>query len=113
MKAVDILQPDINYLGGLTRTLRVAQMAQNAGIPVVPHAANPSMITVFSLHLMGAIASAGSHVEFSIEGFPAAQGMYDPALKVVDGKVQIPSGPGWGVTISKKWLEGTAYQITQ
>ncbi len=113
MKAVDILQPDINYLGGLTRTLRVAQMAQQAGIPVVPHAANSSMITVFSLHLMGAIASAGPHLEFSIEGFPAAQGMYDPALKVVDGKVQIPSGPGWGVTISKKWLEGTTYQITQ
>ena len=28
MRAVDVVQPDVCYLGGLTRTLRVAAMAQ-------------------------------------------------------------------------------------
>lgn len=32
MRAVDVLQPDICYLGGLTRTLRVAEMARAAGL---------------------------------------------------------------------------------
>ena len=33
MRAVDVVQPDICYLGGLTRTLRVAEMARTAGLP--------------------------------------------------------------------------------
>jgi len=37
LRAVDVAQPDVCYLGGLTRTLRVAQMAAGAGLTVVPH----------------------------------------------------------------------------
>ena len=33
MRAVDVVQPDVCYLGGLTRTLRVARMAEDAGLP--------------------------------------------------------------------------------
>ncbi len=59
MRAVDIVQPDICYVGGLTRALRVAQMADEAGLPCVPHSANLSLVTVFTLHMMGAIPNAG------------------------------------------------------
>ena len=31
MRAVDVVQPDVCYLGGLTRTLRVAAMARGGG----------------------------------------------------------------------------------
>ena len=55
MRAVDIVQPDICYLGGLTRTLRVAAMAAEAGLPCTPHAANLSMVTVFTMHMPRAI----------------------------------------------------------
>jgi len=30
-----------------------------------------------------------------------------------DGKVQIPDGPGWGVEISKDWLEKATYQKSE
>ena len=40
MGAVDIVQPDICYVGGISRTLRVAAMAQAAGMPCTPHSAN-------------------------------------------------------------------------
>jgi L-alanine-DL-glutamate epimerase-like enolase superfamily enzyme len=39
-RIVDIIQPDICYLGGMTRTLRVAKMAEAANIPCTPHCAN-------------------------------------------------------------------------
>ena len=39
MKIVDIVQPDICYLGGMTRTLRVAKMAEDENIPCTPHCA--------------------------------------------------------------------------
>ena len=80
------------------------------------HSANLSLVTVFTLHMMGAIEAAGPYVEFSIEGldyYPWQEGLYAPALLVRDGKVQIPDGPGWGVKINPAWLEAAGYQISE
>ena len=116
MRAFDIVQPDICYVGGLARALRVAAMAQEAGIPCVPHSANLSLVTVFSLHMMGAIENAGPYVEFSIEGldyYPWQAALFSPSLQVRDGRVQIPDGPGWGVEINPDWLARATYQISE
>lgn len=113
MPAVDIVQPDICYVGGLTRALRVADMAHKAGMPCVSHSANLSMVTVFSLHMMGAIPNAGPHVEFTIEPSGWTEGLYTPALEVHDGNVAIPDGPGWGVTLNPKWLEKAERQVSE
>jgi L-alanine-DL-glutamate epimerase-like enolase superfamily enzyme len=107
MDSVDIVQPDILYLGGVARTLRVARMAEQAGKPCVPHSANVSLVTVFTLHLMAAIPNAGAYVELSIEDRGIAQeaiALYRPSLQVTDGKVPIPAGPGWGVEVDPDWL---------
>jgi L-alanine-DL-glutamate epimerase-like enolase superfamily enzyme len=110
MDAVDILQPDLCYLGGFTRSWRVAKMGQKAGKLVVPHSSHLSLITVFSLHLMAAIPNAGPFVEFSIEeDSNLGERFYSPALKVADGKVKLPDGPGWGVTVNPAWIEKAAY----
>jgi L-alanine-DL-glutamate epimerase-like enolase superfamily enzyme len=113
LHAVDIVQPDICYIGGLTRALRVADMAAKANLPCVPHSANLSLVTVFTLHLLGAIRNAGPFIEYSIEPTSWTDGLFEPALKVADGKVAIPSGPGWGVTISKDWLAKAERQISE
>ncbi len=116
-RAVDIVQPDICYVGGLARALRVAKMAEDAGLPCVPHSANLSLVTVFSLHMMGAIPNAGAYVEFSIEPtadyYPWQACIFAPELKARDGKVQIPEGPGWGVEINPDWLAAAQHQISE
>ncbi|KIW63603.1 hypothetical protein PV04_08590 [Phialophora macrospora] len=38
---VDIIQPDVMWLGGLTELLKVASMAAAYDVPVVPHASGP------------------------------------------------------------------------
>ena len=116
MRAVDVVQPDVCYLGGISRTLRVAEMARQAGLPCTPHSANLSLVTVFTLHLMGAIPGAGPYVEFTIEGpdyYPWQDGIYEPALIARDGKVQIPEGPGWGVEINESWLQSAEHAISE
>jgi L-alanine-DL-glutamate epimerase-like enolase superfamily enzyme len=116
MPAVDVVQPDICYLGGLTRTLQVAEMANVAGLTCTPHSANLSMVTVFTLHLMGAIPNAGPYVEFSIEPsdyYPWQVGLFEPPLVVRDGAVAIPEGPGWGVQPARDWLERATRQVSQ
>ena len=116
MRAVDVVQPDVCYLGGINRTLKVVEMAKAAGLTVTPHSANQSLVTVFTLHLMGAIENAGPYVEFSIEGadyYPWDQDLYFPAPIARDGHVQIPDGPGWGIEISKSWLDAASYQKSE
>lgn len=117
LRAVDIVQPDVCYLGGLTRTLEVARMAAEAGLPCTPHAANLSMVTVFTMHLLGAIPNAGAYLEYSIEGpdyYPWQEGLFVSApYAVQDGKVMIPDVPGWGVEINPDWLERARYQVSQ
>ena len=113
MHAVDIAQPDICYIGGVTRALRAAEMAAAVGIPCVPHSANHSLVTVFTLHVMGAIPNAGPHVEFSIEPQDWVGDLYAPKLEVKDGAVMIPDGPGWGVEINPDWLAGAVRIVSE
>ena len=115
-RVVDVVQPDICYVGGLTRALRVAALARAAGRPCTPHAANQSLVQVFTLHLLGALENAGPYVEFSIEPdayYPWQVGMYEPRPLVVDGVVEIPDGPGWGVEISESWLARSERRSSQ
>jgi L-alanine-DL-glutamate epimerase-like enolase superfamily enzyme len=110
MNAVGILQPDLCYIGGFTRAWRVAKMGQQAGKLMVPHSSHLSLVTLFSLHFMAAIPNAGPFVEYSIEeDANAGEALYSPSLKVQDGKVKIPEGPGWGVKINPTWKEKAAY----
>lgn len=113
MPAVDIVQPDICYIGGLTRALRVAKMAAGLNLACVPHSANLSLVTVFTLHMLGAISNAGPYVEFSIEPTNWVKGLYYPELEVRDGKVAIPSEPGWGVMVNPVWLAKAKHQISE
>jgi L-alanine-DL-glutamate epimerase-like enolase superfamily enzyme len=113
MRAVDIVQPDICYVGGLTRALKVAAMAEAAGLLCLPHAANLSLVTVFTLHMMGAITNAGPYLEFSIEPTPWTDNLFFPALEVTRGEVHIPDGPGWGVTINPTWLAQAEYRKSE
>ena len=111
---VDIVQPDVMYLGGLTRTLQVCRMAEAAGLTVTPHAANLSLVTMCTMHLLGAIPNAGKYLEFSIEGadyYPWQDGLFlgDP-YRIEEGQVTIPDAPGWGVEIDPAWLDRAAYR---
>ena len=116
MRAVDVLQPDVMYMGGIWRTLKVVDMAKKAGLPITPHSANLSLVTICTMHLLGAIDNPGKYLEFSIERedyYPWQVGLFlgDP-FKVEGGKVIIPSEPGWGVRINPEWLAKATRQVS-
>jgi L-alanine-DL-glutamate epimerase-like enolase superfamily enzyme len=117
MRAVDIVQPDILYLGGISRTLRVCRMAQAAGLPITPHSANLGLVTLFTMHLLRAIDGAGKYLEFSIEGsdyYPWQEGLFVKyPYAVEDGYVTVTDEPGWGVEINTEWLAKSRYQVSE
>ncbi len=116
IRAVDIIQPDILYLGGICRTLRVVEMARAAALPVTPHCANWSLVTLFTMHLLRAIPNAGKYLEFSIEGadyYPWQDGLFvQSPYAIEDGHARVTDAPGWGVEINPDWLARSSYQIS-
>lgn len=117
MRAVDIVQPDILYLGGISRTLRVCEMARAAGLPVTPHSANLGLVTLFTMHLLKAIEGAGKYLEFSIEGpdyYPWQDGLFVKSPYAIDaGHVSVSDEPGWGVEIDPEWLAKSSYRVSE
>jgi len=116
MRAVDIVQPDILYLGGICRTLRVVDMAKAAKLPVTPHCANLSLVTLFTMHLLRAIPNAGKYLEFSIEGadyYPWQEDLFvESPYTIEDGHARVSDKPGWGVEVNPHWLAKSNYQIS-
>jgi len=116
MPAVNIVQPDVCYVGGMLRAMEVAAMAGEKGLPCTPHCANLSMVTLFTMHLLRVIPNAGKYLEFSIEGldyYPWQDGLFvESPFTVSDGMVRVTDQPGWGVEISPDWLNGADYQVS-
>ncbi|HEY2111254.1 MAG TPA: mandelate racemase/muconate lactonizing enzyme family protein, partial [Dongiaceae bacterium] len=116
-RIVDIAQPDVLYVGGIGRALKVARLAEAAGLKVTPHAANLGLVTLFTMHLLAALPNAGKYLEFSIEGpdyYPWQYGIFrnDP-YRVEDGHVTISAKPGWGIEIEPEWLAKSRYQVSE
>ena len=115
-RAVDILQPDVMYMGGISRTLQVCEMGRRAGLPTTPHAANLSLVTMCTMHVLKAIANPGKYLEFSIEGpdyYPWQGGLFlnDP-YRIEAGHAIVSAEPGWGVEINPAFLETSNYRVT-
>jgi len=98
-RAVDIVQPDICYIGGVSRARKVAVLAEAAGIACTPHCANASLLQVFTLHLAIAMPACIHAQEWSIERTPWTDGVFSPMPQVVDGEVAAPEEPGWGIEL--------------
>lgn len=114
MRAVDIVQPDILYLGGMVRSMAVARMGAEAGMPCTPHCANLSLVTLFTMHMLRAIPNAGRYLELSIEGddyYPWQRDLFKQApYAICEGQVFVSEAPGWGIEINPEWLAKSSYR---
>jgi L-alanine-DL-glutamate epimerase-like enolase superfamily enzyme len=112
-RVVDIVQPDVCYIGGITRARRVAALAEEAGMLCTPHSANVTFVTLFTLHLMRSIPNPGPYLEFSIEARGEFGEVFEPALEVSDGVLPMPDAePGWGVRVREAWLESATAETS-
>lgn len=105
---VDVLQPDVTLCEGLGRLRALATLAHDAHVLVNPHSWGDPLGTVANLHLAAAIPNT-SYFEFPHDppAFPtsAYQSTLKTPLRVRDGLVQVPQGPGWGVEL-QDWIFG-------
>lgn len=101
---VDVLQPDIQWVGGLTALLRICAIAEAAGIPVVPHAGG---LTAYGQHACLALPAIG-WAEFLVAtppGAPLRAGYGLPGVPTpVGGRLRPASDPGFGQGIERDQL---------
>ena len=104
---VDVAQPDLGRVGGLTEAMRVCHLAQDRGRLIVPHCWKTGIGIAASAHM----AFAVPHCPF-IEFLPAEmcdsalrRELVEDELKIVDGKIYPPSKPGLGVELNSEAVE--------
>jgi L-alanine-DL-glutamate epimerase-like enolase superfamily enzyme len=102
--AVQIVQPDMFYFGGMIRSMKVALMAHAVGKQCVPHISGSGLGYLYMMHFVSAVPNAGPYHEF--KGFNTALPFECPSssLESEDGVVTVPSGPGLGVTIDPEYI---------
>jgi len=103
-RGVDIVQPDLQYYGGLIRSTRVARMAAVAGMPTTVHISG-GFGFVYMLHLASYIPNIGRYQEYK-EGTEKYAGWFNPPLKIADGAISVPKGPGMGIANVADVLQG-------
>jgi L-alanine-DL-glutamate epimerase-like enolase superfamily enzyme len=101
---VDILQPDLTRCGGFTVARKIVHMAELANVLVIPHSWSSDLLTAASLHL-NAFQRRAVFVEFSTSQGPLSRAMVKKPLRLVDGHVSVPGGPGLGVEVNEETLE--------
>lgn len=96
--AAQVLQPDLLYNGGLIRAIKVARMAALRGYPCVPHISGDGLGSLYALHFASCVANTTPYQEYKGEERVAYEvvGQGRP-LRIVEGGVVIPAGPGLGV----------------
>ena len=105
-RGVDIVQPDLHYYGGMIRSIRVARMAQLAKMPTTVHISG-GFGFVYMLHFASCVPDIGRYQEYKL-GTEKYGNWFDQPIKVKDGKMSVPTGPGVGIKDLKGLLAGAA-----
>ncbi|MCF6356949.1 MAG: mandelate racemase/muconate lactonizing enzyme family protein [Draconibacterium sp.] len=102
--ALDIVQPDMFYFGGMIRSMKVARMAEIYGKPCVPHISGSGLGYLYMMHFVSAIPNAGPFHEFKGFNKNIPLECQTSGLISKDGIVKVPTGPGLGVEIDPEFI---------
>ena len=110
--AVDIAQPDVGSCGGLTAARHIAVLAQAHGIEVNPHVWGSAVAQAASLQLIAALPVTHHSLyarppvlEYDRSSHPFRRELVTQPLELVDGMVEVPTGPGLGIEIRRETIE--------
>jgi L-alanine-DL-glutamate epimerase-like enolase superfamily enzyme len=94
---VQIVQPDLLYFGGLTRSMKVARMAAAAGMDCTAHMSGGGLGYLYIAHFASCVPNCGPHQEYKGDGDTTPLTCDTSSLKSENGVMKIPSGPGLGI----------------
>jgi len=107
-RALQIVQPDLIYFGGLLRSLRVAAMAREAGIDIVPHISGKGLGSLYMAHFASVVPNTTEYQEYKgdPDEVPYEVTGQGGRFRAVDGRLAVPTTPGFGITFDPDYLSG-------
>jgi L-alanine-DL-glutamate epimerase-like enolase superfamily enzyme len=97
-EAVDYLQNDPDWTGGITELVKLGALASAFEVPVIAH--GHSLLA--ALHVAGASSPAQvPYVEYLVNHQPNKQFFHSPTYEPVDGQVALPALPGLGLVLDE------------
>jgi L-alanine-DL-glutamate epimerase-like enolase superfamily enzyme len=103
-QGADIVQPDLYYYGGMIRSIKVARMAAVANLPIALHLSG-GFGFIYMLQFASCVPNLAKYQEYKL-GAEKYGSWFDPAIKVKDGKMTVPTGPGVGIKDIAGLLKG-------
>jgi L-rhamnonate dehydratase len=103
---VDVVQPDVGRVGGITEALRVVEMARDRGKLVVPHCWKSGIGIAATAHV-AAVSPNCPFIEFlpaTVSESSLRRELIVDELSLLDGKLELPQRPGLGVEVNESAL---------
>ncbi len=109
MGVVDILQCDINHVGGITALWKVGAMAEPSGISMAPHACEGPIGGLATIHVDAAtpnflVQEICSGIQPEDKENIWAEWLGFPAMRMVNGRFPLPEKPGLGFELQEEAL---------
>ncbi|HKM76984.1 MAG TPA: mandelate racemase/muconate lactonizing enzyme family protein [Candidatus Bathyarchaeia archaeon] len=104
---VDVAQPDIGRVGGLSEARKIADFAKSRGVMVVPHCWKTGIGIAASLHFCIATSNC-PYFEFLVKELAVSRLRKDLIKKefpIKDGCIEPPETPGLGIELDRKVME--------
>lgn len=99
--ALGVAQPDVSKGGGITEARRVAtELRQKFGLPYAPHYLGGAVGLYATAHFFNGVPG-GIAVELDTNPNPLREDLVEPPPRVRDGQLELPSGPGLGITFRR------------
>lgn len=102
--ALQIVQPDVYYFGGMIRSMKVARMAEAFGKTCTPHISG-GLGYLYMMHFISAVPNAGAFHEFKGDSKGIPFECTTSSLKISNGVMKVPSGPGSGINIDPDFIK--------
>jgi L-alanine-DL-glutamate epimerase-like enolase superfamily enzyme len=102
--ALQVVQPDVYYFGGMIRSMKVARMAEVCGKTCTPHISG-GLGYLYMIHFISAVPNAGPYHEFKGNNSEIPLECPTSSLEIEDGSIRVPTGPGSGFTIDPDFVK--------
>jgi len=111
-RAMDIIQPDVCCAGGITETMKIATLAEVAGIQLIVHVWGSVIGLHAAMHVMAALPElphtwrdTPMWMEYEQTPNPFRDQLGGEPVQVSEGVVTVPDAPGLGLTVDLDVIE--------
>ena len=109
--ALDVAQPDIVYIGGITEMKKVAAMAEAYQVVIAPHNTKGPVGIMAAAHVMAAIPNALIQEFIAPARIPWRNDVLEQPLEIEDSHLIIRDRPGLGIAFAEAALAPRVYRV--